>query len=95
MEGDELRKRAKKRVDAKLGFRKHLQTYVFVNVLLAIINLVTSPHTLWFLWVVAGWGIAIAFQWWSVYGPRPDVAAGAAPLHPRRRPARRGNRGLR
>ncbi len=41
-------------MDARLRFRKHFQTYFFVNVMLAIVNLVTSPHTLWFLWVVGG-----------------------------------------
>ncbi len=72
MDNEELRKHAEKRVDGKLGFRKHLGTYIFVNVLLAIINLLTSPQYLWFLWVVFGWGIAIAMQGWGVYGPRSD-----------------------
>ncbi len=58
-------------MDARLRFRKHFQTYFFVNVMLAIVNLVTSPHTLWFLWV-GGWGIAIALEGWRVYGPRQD-----------------------
>ena len=72
MDEDRLRKQARKRVDSKLRFRKHFQIYVFVNVLLAAINLLTWPHYLWFLWVVCGWGIAIALEGWRVYGPRQD-----------------------
>jgi len=36
-----------------------LLTYAGVNILLIIINLVTSPGRLWFYWVTIFWGIGI------------------------------------
>ena len=40
-------------------FYSNLLSYVGVNVLLIIINLVTSPNELWFYWVTIFWGIAV------------------------------------
>ncbi|MBK8984267.1 MAG: 2TM domain-containing protein [Ignavibacteria bacterium] len=42
--------------------------YIVVNIFLLKINLNTSPGNLWFLRVVFGWGIGIAFQAFSVFG---------------------------
>jgi uncharacterized oligopeptide transporter (OPT) family protein len=62
MEKDETYQRARKRVEAKIGFYIHLAVYVGVNVLLIIINLLTSPQYLWFIWPVMGWGVGIFFH---------------------------------
>jgi len=62
MEKDDTYQRAKKRVAAKIGFYIHLTVYVGVNVLLVIVNLLTSPYYLWFIWPVMGWGIGIFFH---------------------------------
>ena len=59
MENEETYQKAKKRVEAKIGFYIHLTVYIAVNILLIIINLLTSPHTLWFIWPLMGWGIGI------------------------------------
>ena len=72
MDEDRLRKQARKRVDSKLRFNKHFQIYIVVNVVLAVINLLTSPGYLWVLWVLGGWGIAIALEGWRVHGPQQD-----------------------
>lgn len=72
MDEDRLRKQARKRVDSKLRFNKHFQIYIVVNVVLAVINLLTSPGYLWFLWVLGGWGIAIALDGWRIHGPQGD-----------------------
>jgi hypothetical protein len=42
------------------GFRLHLIIYVAVNVLLLVVNLLTSPDKLWFYWPLLGWGIGLA-----------------------------------
>lgn len=42
----------------KVGFRYHLNSYIGVNTLLLIINLVT-PGPWWFQWSVLGWGIGL------------------------------------
>ena len=59
MDEKEVYERAKKSVEAKLEFYRHFAIYIGVNILLIIINLITSPDTLWFVWPLLGWGIGI------------------------------------
>ena len=56
------------RARAKLSFFAHVSTYVLVIGLLAAINLVRSPDHLWFLWPLAGWGVAVVAHGLSVFG---------------------------
>ncbi len=51
--------RARKLVNARLGFYIHLTVFVLVNALLIVINLVTSKDRLWFQWPLLGWGFGI------------------------------------
>jgi hypothetical protein len=51
--------KAKKRVEELKKFYGNVVTYAAINIILIIINLVTSPGTLWFYWVTIFWGIAI------------------------------------
>ncbi|AIS30892.1 2TM domain-containing protein [Methanobacterium formicicum] len=46
----------------KKGFLIHLLIYIVINLFLAIINIVTVPGYLWFLWVAGGWGIAVVIH---------------------------------
>ena len=62
MESQEVYEKAKRRVEAKIGFYIHLAVYVGVNLLLLIINLTTSPRHLWFQWPLMGWGIGLLFH---------------------------------
>jgi two-component system LytT family sensor kinase len=39
-----------------------------VNILLLLINLLTSPWSLWFYWPLLGWGITVAARAFLVYG---------------------------
>jgi hypothetical protein len=48
--------------EAKKGFLSHLIAYVIVNVFLIFVNLYVSPESLWFPWVLGGWGIGLAFH---------------------------------
>ena len=64
---DDLHRAATQRADAEIGFRKHLIRYVAVNAILAVINLVLSPHDLWFQWPLFGWGLGLAAHGLSVY----------------------------
>ncbi len=70
MDEEESYKRAKKRVGELRGFYEHLIAYVVVNIMLVIINLVTSPDTLWFYWVTIFWGIGVIWHAISVFGKR-------------------------
>jgi uncharacterized protein YhhL (DUF1145 family) len=56
---DEKYEKAKNRVEELKKFYGNLVTYGVINVILIIINLVTSPGSLWFYWVTIFWGIAI------------------------------------
>ena len=67
MENREAYEKAKKRVEAKIGFYIHLAVYVGVNVLLIVINLTTSPQYLWFEWPLFGWGIGLFFHGMSIF----------------------------
>jgi bacteriorhodopsin len=59
--------RARKRVEAKLGFYNHLAVYVGVNIVLIIINLITTSENLWFKWPLMGWGIGLFFHALNVF----------------------------
>ncbi len=59
---------AKKRVGEIKEFYQHLITYVVVNAALFVINMLTSPQYLWFVWPLAGWGIGVALHALTVFG---------------------------
>jgi hypothetical protein len=59
--------RARRRAEAKLGFYKHLATYLVINILLFLINFFASPDSFWAIWPLLGWGIAVAFHALSVF----------------------------
>ena len=63
---------AQRRVRQKRDFYRNLTSYVFVNLLLFLINLFTSPGEWWFYWVLIGWGIGILAQARNVFAPRFD-----------------------
>jgi hypothetical protein len=67
VENQEAYQKAKKRVEAKIAFYIHLAVYVGVNILLIIINLVTSTQYLWFKWPLIGWGIGLFFHALGVF----------------------------
>ena len=71
MERDDAYRRARRTVDAKIGFYIHLAVYVVVNIVLVAINLTHSPQYLWFLWPLFGWGIGVFFHAAGVFVFRP------------------------
>lgn len=50
------------------GFYAHLVSYILVNLLLFLINIMTSPDVLWFYWPLFGWGIGIVMHGLFVFG---------------------------
>ena len=64
--------RARKRVKELRSFYGSLTSYLSVNLLLFLINLVSSPGRWWFYWPLFFWGIGILFQAWHVFMPRFD-----------------------
>ena len=41
------------------GFWSHLASYISINAALITMNLLTSPHDLWFYWPLLGWGCGL------------------------------------
>ncbi len=54
--------KARGRAEAKYQFFVHAGVYAAVMVVLVIINLVTSPQVIWFVWPLIGWGFAVALH---------------------------------
>ncbi len=44
------------------NFYYRLVIYFLVMIVLVVINLITSPHDLWVLWVALAWGIALIIR---------------------------------
>ena len=59
--------RAKKKVEILKGFYSNLLAYCLVIPFLIFINLMTSPHHLWFWYPMIGWGIGIVFHAFGVF----------------------------
>jgi len=58
---------AKKRVEEIKGFYFHLVTYIIINAVLVVINLLTSPEYLWGIWPLVGWGVGLVIHAFSVF----------------------------
>ncbi|MBW2323299.1 MAG: adenylate/guanylate cyclase domain-containing protein [Deltaproteobacteria bacterium] len=52
-----------RRVHAKMNFTRHLQTFLAVGVGFLVINLITSPRTLWFFWPMLPWALGLFIHW--------------------------------
>lgn len=57
------------------GFYTHLMQYLLVVAGLAAVNLWLSPHYLWFLWVLLGWGLGLMSHALSVFQLLPWLGA--------------------
>lgn len=59
--------KARRRAEAKYRFFLHAAVYAAVMVLLVLINLLTLPGAIWFIWPLIGWGFAVALHGVGVY----------------------------
>lgn len=59
---------AKQRVSQIRDFYQHLAVYLVINAGLVLINLLTSPQSLWFVWPLLGWGIGVALHALTTFG---------------------------
>ena len=69
MNKESKRQEAIEHVQRLRGFYKHLSSYLIVNVILALFNLIHEPHNLWFYWIAIFWGIGILTHAFSTFGP--------------------------
>lgn len=54
--------RAYQKVEEIKKFYEHLTIYLLINPILIVVNVMTSPGYLWFVWSLLGWGIAIVLH---------------------------------
>jgi len=60
--GEDPREVAERRVKQRMDLWWHLGSYVIVNIFLIIVWAITGAGYPWFVWVMIGWGIGIAFH---------------------------------
>jgi hypothetical protein len=48
-------------------FSKHLTSYCIINGFLFFVNLVTGIRSFWVIWPIMGWGVGIAFHYFSTF----------------------------
>ena len=73
--GDEIRQRAESRVKQRVALISHIGSYIIVNAFLVLIWLITGRGYPWFVWVMVGWGIGVAFH---IFGYITGSRGGAA-----------------
>lgn len=61
-------RRAKRRVNVKKGFYYHFSIYAIIISFLAFINMWDWSGEIWFVFPMAGWGMAIAIHYVAVFG---------------------------
>jgi len=66
---DEQREAALKRVKGRRDFRNHVAAYLIVNTMLVLIWAFSGAGYFWPIWIIAAWGIGLAFHAWAG-GPR-------------------------
>lgn len=59
-ERSEMQERDEYKRERRKDFHSHLVPYLIINGFLLLLNLVTSPKHLWFIYPALGWGIGLA-----------------------------------
>ena len=67
MSEENLYSLAEKRVDEKIGFYRHLYSFIVVNVILLIINILFFKGEWWFYWVTFFWGIGLVSHFIKIF----------------------------
>ena len=68
---EDTREAAVKRVKAKRDFKTHVAVYILVNALLVTIWATNGAGYFWPVWPLAGWGVGLALNAWTVYFEQP------------------------
>ena len=64
-----IREQAVRSLKRKRAFRNQVLVWLAVSVLMVAIWAATGADFFWPVFPIAGWGIGIAAQAWSIYGP--------------------------
>ena len=65
-------RKATRRVKELKGFYGNLTSYCLVIPFLAVLNILTSPEYLWFIWPMLGWGMGLAGHGINTFGIGKD-----------------------
>lgn len=57
--------------EKKIDFRRHLRTYLVMSVFFIVLDTLGGRGS-WAMWPILGWGIGVAMQGLSLYGPLAD-----------------------
>lgn len=57
--------------EKKIDFKRHLRTYLVMSVFFVVLDSITYGAS-WAIWPILGWGIGVAMQGLSLYGPLAD-----------------------
>jgi hypothetical protein len=63
--------KAQKKVIEIRKFYEHLTVYVLCNLIVMVVNLMTSPGFLYFVFCILGWGIGIVLHGLKAFGYAP------------------------
>ncbi len=63
----EIRHTARHRARVKIGFMYHFIVFVMVNAAMYAINMNYSPKTLWYVWPLCGWGVALVMHAFATF----------------------------
>ncbi|TXF91408.1 2TM domain-containing protein [Neolewinella aurantiaca] len=58
--------------EKKTDFRRHFRTYLVMSVFFVCLNFFGGSNHFWAIWPILGWGIGVAMQGLSLYGPLAD-----------------------
>lgn len=57
--------------EKKIDFKRHFRTYLVMSLFFIALDVFT-PGASWAVWPILGWGIGVAMQALSLYGPLKD-----------------------
>jgi hypothetical protein len=59
--------------EKKIDFNRHFRTYLVMSAFFVALNFFTTGSGgFWAIWPILGWGIGVAMQGMSLYGPLKD-----------------------
>jgi hypothetical protein len=56
----------------QIDFKRHLRTYLVMSAFFITLNALGGSNNFWAIWPILGWGIGVALQGLSLYGPLAD-----------------------
>ncbi len=58
--------------EKKIDFKRHFRTYLVMSLFFIVLNISSDGNQFWAIWPILGWGIGVAMQGLSLYGPLAD-----------------------